>query len=251
MEVILTIFLYAVLSVSGTLNDDIDNLHNKSTMLINNLQYDKALKILDKIISMDENNIQALSNKGAILLKLKNYDESIKYFDRVLKIKPNSVESLNNKGIALYELGNYSDSSLSFYESAKIDPENQITKDNLERIMEKIPYVQDRGYVKIELRDKQNNLVGYTEAYDFIMKYPLANIALGNDWVDVEVNEMHLQKLEKIIEINFTSTGLYARSDILLNIGEVYYRVIEISHDSFLVENGDHAKVILDIFRIR
>lgn len=249
MEV-LAIILYAVIAVNGTADNNIENLLNESMILINNSQYDEALIQIDKILLIDENNLQALSNKGGILIKLEKYENAIEYFDKALKIKPDFVEALNNKGIALYNLGKYGDAALSFYKSSEIDPENKVSKDNAKKVIERIPYVWEKGYVQIEVRDEENNLVGYTEVNEFIIKNPLANIVLEkNGWKRYEINGMTIQKLENIWELDFHETGLYAKTDIMLDVGNIKYDVIQILHDGFLVEDGDHVKIVLELFK--
>ena len=86
MEFFLTIILYALMITQGGQDEQIQNLLDSAMMMINNSQYEEALGYLDKILVIDENNLQALSNKGGALIKLKKYDEAIKYFDRVLAI---------------------------------------------------------------------------------------------------------------------------------------------------------------------
>lgn len=242
--------IFALVAVNGTDNNNVENLLNESMTLINNSKYEDALIYLDKILTLDENNLQALSNKGGLLIKLEKYDEAIEYLDKAIKIKPDFVEALNNKGIALFNIGKYSDAAIIFYESSKIDPDNQISKYNAREVIQKIPYVWEKGYVKIELRDKEDNLIGYTEAYQFVMKNPLANIALEEKkWENIEINGIDVQRLQNTWTFNFKETGIYARTDITLAVGSVTYNVIQILHDGFLVEEGDHAKVVLDLFK--
>jgi tetratricopeptide (TPR) repeat protein len=252
MEIFLTIILYAVIAAHATSENDIENLLNESITMINNSQYDEALTHLDKILSIDENNLQALSNKGGLLIKLKKYDEAIENFDKALEIKPDFVEALNNKGIALYNLGKYNAAVITFYKSAEIDPDNKISQINVDEVIKKIPFEWEKGYVKIELRDKENNLVGYTEMYEFVMRKSLANILFEKEeWKNVELDGTPLKKLTSQWEFSFDKTSLHSRSDIFLTIGKIDYRVIQILHNGFLVKEGDHVKMTMELFRNR
>ena len=250
MEFFLIIIIYAVMITQSGQDDQMQNLLDSAIMMINNSQYEEALGYLDKILAIDENNLQALSNKGGILIKLKKYDEAIEYFDRVLVIKPDFVEALNNKAIALYSLGNYDDASNVLIQAVNLDPKNLVTIKNISLISDKVPFIREYGYAKIEVRNKNGNLVGYTEAYEFAIKYPFGNsMLMQNDWKDVEIKGQKMQMLENEWEFNITKTGLYSRTDISNNREGIGMKVIEIVHDGVLVTEGDQVKVILDLFR--
>ena len=250
MEFFLTIILYAMMITQGGQDDQIQNLLDSAMMMINNSQYEEALDYLDKILVIDENNLQALSNKGGVLIKLKKYADAIEYFDRVLAIKPDFVEALNNKAIALYSLGNYDDASNVLIQAVNLDPNNQLTIKNMGSIIEKIPYIVENGYAKIEVSDKNGNLVAYTEAYKFLIKYPFGNsMLMHNNWEDVEIKGQKVQKLKNEWNFNLTKTGLYSRTDISSSREGAGFPVIEILHDGILVTDGDQVKVILELFR--
>jgi tetratricopeptide (TPR) repeat protein len=252
MEFFLMIALYAVIAAHVIPDDNIENLLNDSMTLINNFQYEESLVYLDRILAIDENNLQALANKGGVLLKLGKYDESIEYFDKAIKIKPDFVEALNNKAIALYYLGKYEESSVVLYQASKIDPTNKITIENIALVLDKIPFIKETGYAKIEVRDKNKNLVAYTEAYHFFLRYPLGNKVIEEtEWNDVEIKGQKLQQLENTWNFTINKTELYSRTDISLNLGEIGFRVVQIPHDGFLVTEGDEVKITLDIFRVQ
>lgn len=246
----LTIIFYGLMITQGTQDDQIQNLLDNAMMMINNSQYEEGLSYLDKILAIDKNNLQALSNKGGVLIKLKKYDESIEYFERALAIKPDFVEALNNKAIALYSLGNYDKASNILIQAINLDPKNLMTIKNIDLVLGKIPLVREYGYAKIEVRSKNGNLVGYTEAYQFAIRYPFGNsMLMQNDWKDIEIKGQKLQMLENQWEFNLTKTGLYSRTDISNSKEGIGMKVIEIVHDGFLVTESDHVKVILDLFR--
>jgi len=252
MEFFLTIILYAVIAVHGTSDDSIENLLNESMMLIDNSQYKEALEITDRILTIDKNNLQALSNKGGLLIKLKRYDEAVEYFDKSLEIKPDFVEALNNKAIALYSLGNYDYASKVLLQAANLDPDNLTTIKNIGLVIEKTPYILENGYVKIEVSDENGDMVAYTEAYRFAIKYPFGNNLLTkNEWKDVVIKDQKLQKLENEWEFNIHINGLYSRTDITNNKNGPGFKVIEIIHDGILVKEGDRVKVTMNLFRSR
>ena len=53
------------------------------------------------------NDVKLLGNKGIVLIKLGYYKEAIKLFDRILAIESNNVIGLYNKGTCLDKLGDH------------------------------------------------------------------------------------------------------------------------------------------------
>lgn len=251
MEFFLTVILYAVMMIQGIQDDGINSLDIAMTM-IDNSQYEESLVYLDKVLAIDANNLQALSNKGGVLVKLKRYDEAIEYFDRALAIKPDFVEALNNKAIAFYGLGYYSQASNILLQASELDPNNSLTIKNISFVIEKIPFIKEDGYTKIEVRNKKGELVGYTEAYNFLIKYPFGHsMLMQKEWKDVEVKGQKVQQLQGVWKFNIDKTGLYARTDVSNSREGMGFIVLEILHDGFLVTEGDQVTVTLNLFRLR
>jgi tetratricopeptide (TPR) repeat protein len=68
---------------------------------------EEALKLLDKILLQQVDNVHALLGKGRALLGLGRHDECLKYFDDVLGINPDIKEAHIYKGMALHLAGRY------------------------------------------------------------------------------------------------------------------------------------------------
>ena len=60
-------------------------------------------------------------NEGVALLNNKNYEEAIKFFDKALKINPQCKQAWNKKGVCNFSLGNLKDMFHDFEEALKID----------------------------------------------------------------------------------------------------------------------------------
>jgi tetratricopeptide (TPR) repeat protein len=82
----------------------------------------KAKLNCEEIIRLDPNNIFALNNLGNLFALKNQYNEALSLFNRVLTIKPKYSLTLINKGHCLQKLQKYSE-ALSFYQKAvKINP---------------------------------------------------------------------------------------------------------------------------------
>ena len=60
-------------------------------------KYDEAIKVFDKILSIDPNNVDALYKKGLSLGYMGKHLDAIQYQDRALSINPSYSTSDANK----------------------------------------------------------------------------------------------------------------------------------------------------------
>ena len=73
------------------------------------IAYDEIIKIYDRALAIEPNDITVITNKGIAFYNLARYNEAIEIFDQGLKIDPNHVGCLYNKGLVLEELGKYAE----------------------------------------------------------------------------------------------------------------------------------------------
>jgi len=86
---------------------DLKSLQLKALCLTDLGQYTEAVKLFDKILQQQSNNLYALIGKGKALMGQKKYNESLEYFNKALKIKPDIKEAQIYKGITLYLSGKH------------------------------------------------------------------------------------------------------------------------------------------------
>jgi tetratricopeptide (TPR) repeat protein len=80
----------------------------------------KALKLTDLILELDEKDIDTLNQKGYILFIFDEYDKSLPYFDKCLAIDNSYYYALFNKAIVLRMIGNLEDALDCFDELLKM-----------------------------------------------------------------------------------------------------------------------------------
>ncbi len=102
----------------------VNALVDASASLIDKGNYTGTIKNLDKVLAIDPKNINALTIKGSALNNLGNHTGAIQYYDKVLAINPKDVTALNSKGSALDILGNHT-GAISYYDKVlDINPKN-------------------------------------------------------------------------------------------------------------------------------
>ncbi|MFQ5916123.1 MAG: c-type cytochrome biogenesis protein CcmI [Nitrospinota bacterium] len=65
--------------------------------------FGRALAGYKKILESDPQNLEALTQIGALLARGQHYDEAIRIFDRVLTMQPNYPHALFEKGLVLFQ----------------------------------------------------------------------------------------------------------------------------------------------------
>jgi len=119
-------------------------------------------------------------------------------------------------------------------------------------LVDKVPFVRESGYAKIEIRTFDDQLVGYTESHDLFFKYPLALMFLEDkvEWKPTEIDGKEFEVLEYSVNYPISKPGLSATTNIALiekDASGVY--VITINHDGFLTKLGDKVNVTIILLR--
>ncbi len=89
-------------------------------------QYNEAIKVYDKALELNPDNLAAETDKGDALAHLGKYDEAIAVYNKVIKINPINAESLYGRGVALDKLNKPDEAMKSFDEITKSQPLNSL-----------------------------------------------------------------------------------------------------------------------------
>jgi len=77
--------------------------------------YVKAMEAADRILEIDENNVQAIAMNSTCYVQLGDYGRAIELAERVLELSPDSVQAKVNIGFANLHLRNY-DEGWKYYD---------------------------------------------------------------------------------------------------------------------------------------
>ena len=108
---------HAALTAQKVLEIDQNNIDaylTLSTCQKDQQHYDEALKTCQKIISIDPTIVEAHCNLGSCLSKTQRYNEAIASFDRALSLRPDSLEAWLGRGNVFTELKRYNDAFAAY-----------------------------------------------------------------------------------------------------------------------------------------
>lgn len=104
-----TCYIYAHKSKLN-LNAETNNEHQfqgdltKAAVYLKDGEYEKCIKLYNKILSIDPNNLSALNNLGLTYMRLKKYKEAVGYFQKAVELDPNFNLAKNNLKWAFNQL---------------------------------------------------------------------------------------------------------------------------------------------------
>ncbi|MEI0491989.1 tetratricopeptide repeat protein, partial [Brachyspira intermedia] len=162
-----------------------DAYNNKGAALYDLGRYGESIKCFDKILELDDKNINAYNNKGAALSKLDRNEEAIECYNKALELDDKNINAYNNKGIALYNLNRNEEAIECYNKALKLDNKNiDSLKNKLECLYKlndykniisciddilKIHDLFDSDYIE-ELKLKKADYIFYLEDYKRALK---------------------------------------------------------------------------------
>ncbi len=97
---------------------------SKANELLDNGEFETALKIFDEIIDAGDFGSEPYFGKAECLQKMEKYDASLYWYDKALEIDEDDDFAWNGKGFSYFHLGEYGQAKLCFEIAADLDPDN-------------------------------------------------------------------------------------------------------------------------------
>ncbi len=148
----------------------IEELHKKSAEFVSQSLFNEAIEVFDQILEIDPDNVKALINRSAVLIEIGQNEKALYDTNRILTIDPNNVKALSNKGIALANIGYSYDAITTFEKAIELDPNNQKLINARNSIFPFIDLLllseEDEKYyvhLQVQVRTEQGELVSVTE----------------------------------------------------------------------------------------
>lgn len=150
----------AILLMSARSKDDSLNpkhLNDVAIELIEEEDYDSAIKVLDQVIKLDPEFPDAYYNRGGCKQLSGNHRGAIYDFDKAIKLKPTDPDSYFNRGLSKYMTDAYRGAIGDFSKTITLDPTYVIA-------------YYDRAYCEMELNLSGQACKDFRTAYDLGLK---------------------------------------------------------------------------------
>lgn len=141
--------------------------NNKWSALFNLKRHDEAIKMYDKAIEFNPQDVSAYKNKWIALKKLKKYEEAIKIYNKVIELNPQYASAYKNKQFCLRKIGKLKPAELYYFSSELmkwkevfiLNPLNLFfieEKTKVRQLIQEKNYEWLRGYLlSLETEDKK------------------------------------------------------------------------------------------------
>ena len=102
------------------MDNKINHLLQDAELAVTNERYETALELLEQVLGLAPENLQALSRAGAISVALEKFDKAYAYFEKALQIDPNDGSNHFNMGNACFFRGEHARAFAYFTEADRI-----------------------------------------------------------------------------------------------------------------------------------
>jgi len=106
--------------------NDVEAAIGEALKAFENSEFDRAIELCDKALSINPNHIKAMDIRGTSYSRLGKYDEAIEQFDIILQKEPKNIDALKGKGLAFLKKNDYDATYDTFELLTKIEPDNII-----------------------------------------------------------------------------------------------------------------------------
>jgi len=119
---------------------EVESLQDKGENLMELGKYEEAIRVFDKILTIDSDTLSALFDKGVALFELEEYEDAVKVFNEVILSGNENLKivATNRKGLALLKINNHTEALEVFNQVLEIDPDNDTALNNKKDILEEM-----------------------------------------------------------------------------------------------------------------
>ena len=220
-------------------SNDIQYLISKADDLLKNRDSKQAIVIIQQVLEIEPDNIEALKIYAQSLVKLNKVEEALTIFEKALQLAPSHVSILRNYGSALFQIANY-DQSLNILDKAlQIEPNNVKVLSTYSRILLEIKrYEKAFDILERCLRLETNNIIT-------LNSYGQALAEFGNYEKAFEVFEQSLKiKPNDLIALNSYGKALTSYGKALAESGN-YEKAFDIFELALKIE-PDNIRTLIN-----
>jgi tetratricopeptide (TPR) repeat protein len=177
-------------------------LKNSAYIYEKQKNYSVALKMLDRLLSINKDDSLVLCYYGKILSNMKKYYNAISYFTKANNIDPENVHNLNKRAVAFLAFREYDRSLLDLNKVIQLNPLNSIAYYN-----KVLMYITQLNY-NIYSKNLSTNYYYIVKSMENITD----TIARFEECLELDLDFWsHLRKINKIDNYNFNNLGIISK----------------------------------------
>lgn len=191
--------------------------------------YNLALELIDKALSLNKEMKGLQNTKGEILRKLKRFKESIECYQQAIAINPDSFYPYFNIPLAYFQSGNFDEGFNELEKTIKVSIEKK-WQDEVSICFEEINIYLLKYLSFILLEDVVKKELEMCDKYEFSEPF---STGFGNALMEIlkRHKEVELERMKKIVSINenlFSQLDSFSVSSKLFEIGTSFLETLGI-----------------------
>ena len=189
-------------------------------------QLEKAKKIFEDVVALDNSNAAALNNLGNTNKLLKDFKSAEEAYKQALKINPNFANCIQNFANLKYDLNDY-DIAIELYKKAiKLEPKNFLTYYNLGLVYQSLGEFNDAKFFLKKVIEINPQFTNADKILSRFTKYKV-----GDDHIADMKNRL---KKFNLSDLN--------KSNILFSLGKAYEDIKDYEKSFRFLEEANNLK---------
>lgn len=138
---------------------------NKAIDLLKKAEYQKAMKIINELISKYPKEADFISERGVVKFHLKDLEGSLKDMDAAVKLQPNKAYRYSSRAFIRGNAGMVEKAIEDYQKAIELDPDDAIAQNNLGLLEEKLGY-EEQSKRRYEIADalvKDSGIDGFKD----------------------------------------------------------------------------------------
>lgn len=252
--------LFLFLNFAYANNESFDFHEKESFTAAQNNDYKLSLYHIDEALKIDPHNLGLLQNKGGLLALLERYEDALIEINKVLEIQPNHINTLYNKAKILTYIEKNDEAIFVLEKILHLEPQNDLAKELRTELINNKRISVD-GYVQIQIRNSQDQLIGYIETdrvnlfdyhqvKDYLYNLPTKKYLTSNNSEFVLIERDNIENFDTL-----QNPIVYGVSFVFIENDGIETPALMAGHDGIVVSPGDKIysswRIILPVESIR
>ena len=186
----------------------------KIQKLIEEKNYEEAIKLCDEAIEKDNKDEEAYSLKTNCYFDLKDYNTSIEILNKLIEINPNYEKAYFNRGLSKSYLKMYEEALKDFDISIKLNP-------NIDRTY------FEKSIILFDIEKYEEAIINLNKAIELNPTYEDAYFNIGRCQFELKNYDEAIKYFNKVIELSPKEEGAYYNIGLIKIELENYIEAIE------------------------
>lgn len=190
---------------------------DKINSLIDEKQYDDALKFSEELLKENDQDEEIYYYIGNIYSSLEEYNKSIEYYDKTIKLNPKYEKAYNNRAVSKNAIFKYDGALEDIKKSFELNTDKEYL----------YMYYYNLGLIKSNMGEHDEAIVNFNKSIELNNKYDNVYNNRGSTYLLLEKYDEAIKDFNKAIKLNNKFKWAYLNRGITKNELKQYNKAIK------------------------